>query len=127
MPWPLVKHFHVAFALLTVCSFCLRAYWMLSGSPRLRASWSGWLPHVVDTLLFATGLTMAIGLSISPLTHSWFAAKLLAIVVYVVIGSVALKRGRSRGARAVALVLSLLVLIYIFATALHHDPWAGLG
>ena len=70
---------------------------------------------------------MAIGLSVSPLTHSWFAAKLLAIVVYVVIGSVALKRGRSRGARAVALVLSLLVLIYIFATALHHDPWAGLG
>ena len=85
------------------------------------------MPHVVDTLLFATGLTMAIGLSISPLTHCWFAAKLLAIVVYVVIGSVALKRGRTRGARVVALVLSLLVLIYIFAVALHQDPWAGLA
>jgi uncharacterized membrane protein SirB2 len=122
-----MKQLHVAFALLTMCSFSLRAYWMLAGSPLLRGSWSRWLPHVIDALLFATGLTMAIGLSISPLTHSWLAAKLTAIVVYVVIGSIALKRGRTRGARVVALVLSLLVLIYIFATALHHDPWVGLG
>lgn len=117
----------MALGLLTACSFCLRAYWMLTRSPQLHAPWSRWLPHVVDTLLFATGLSMAIGLSISPLTHSWLAAKLLAIVLYVVIGSVALKRGRTHGVRVLALVLSLLVLGYIFAVAVHHDPWAGLG
>ncbi len=70
---------------------------------------------------------MAIGLSISPLAHPWFAVKLLAIVVYVFIGSVALKRGRTHGERVVALVASLLVLVYIFAVALSRDPWAGLG
>ncbi|NCF82640.1 MAG: regulator SirB, partial [Proteobacteria bacterium] len=69
---------------------------------------------------------MAIGLSISPLTHPWLAVKLLAIVVYIIIGSIALKRGRTRGQRVAALLLSLLVLIVIFAVALHHDPWAGL-
>ena len=127
MPWPLIKQLHVAFAVLTLCSFSLRACWMLSRSPLLHGSWSRWLPHIIDTLLLATGLTMAISLSISPLAHPWLAAKLVAIVVYAVIGSVALKRGRTRGARVAALVLSLLVLIYIFATALHHDPWAGLG
>ena len=126
MPWPLIKQLHVAFALLTVCSFCLRGYWMLSRSPRLHAPWSRWLPHVVDALLFATGLAMAIGLSISPLTHPWLAVKLLAIVVYIIIGSIALKRGRTRGQRVAALLLSLLVLMVIFAVALHHDPWAGL-
>jgi uncharacterized membrane protein SirB2 len=123
VPWPLVKQLHVTFALLTAASFCLRAYWMFTGSAHLHASWSRWLPHVVDALLFATGLAMAIGLSISPLTHPWLAAKLLAIVVYVVTGSIALKRGRTRRARLTALVLSLLVLVYIFAVALHHDPW----
>jgi uncharacterized membrane protein SirB2 len=70
---------------------------------------------------------MAIGLSISPLTHSWFAAKLIAIVAYIVIGSIALKGERTRGARVVAVLSSLLLLGYIFAVALHHDPWAGLG
>lgn len=126
VPWPMLKQLHVAFALLTACSFCLRAVWMLSRSPHRHGSVWRWLPHVVDALLFATGLTMAIGLSISPLSHPWLAVKLLAIVVYIVIGSVALKRGRSHGQRVVALVLSLLVLVYIFAVALHHDPWAGL-
>jgi uncharacterized membrane protein SirB2 len=127
VPWPLLKQLHVTFALLTACSFCLRAVWMLSRSPLLQAPWSRWLPHVVDALLFATGLTMAIGLSISPLAHPWLAAKLVAIVAYVVIGSIALKRGRTYGSRVAALVLSLLLLAYIFAVALHHDAWAGLG
>jgi len=125
--WPLLKQLHVALALLTACSFCLRAYWMLRRTPHLHASWWRWLPHVIDTLLFATGLAMAIGLAISPVAQPWLAVKLLAIVVYIVIGSIALKRGRTRGQRVLALVASLLVLAYIFAVALRHDAWAGLG
>jgi uncharacterized membrane protein SirB2 len=127
MPWPLVKQLHVALALLTACSFCVRGYWMLARSQRLQASWSRWLPHVVDALLFLTGLAMAIGLRISPLAHPWLAAKLLAIVAYVVIGSIALKRGRSYRQRAFALAVSVLVLAYIFGVALHHDAWVGIG
>jgi uncharacterized membrane protein SirB2 len=127
MPWPLLKQLHVTLAVLTACSFCLRGYWMLARSPHLQATWSRWLPHVVDTLLFLTGLTLAIGLSMSPQAHPWLAAKLLAVVAYVVIGSVALKRGRSYRQRALALILSLLVLAYIFGVALHHDALVGLG
>ena len=126
MSWPLLKQLHVALALLTAASFCLRGYWMLVGSPNLTGAWSSRLPHVIDALLFLTGLTMAIGLSLSPHAHPWLAVKLVAVVVYVVIGSVALKRGRSYRQRVLALILSLLVLAYIFAVALHHDPWAGL-
>ena len=84
------------------------------------------MPHAIDTLLLLTGLTMAIGLSISPLAHPWLAVKLLAVLVYIVIGSIALKRGRTYRQRVLALVLSLLVLAYIFAVALHHDAWVGL-
>ena len=127
MPWPLLKQLHVTLALLTALSFCLRAYWMLARSPTLTGSWSRRLPHAVDTLLFLSGLTMAVGLSLSPLSHPWLAVKLVAIVVYVVIGSIALKRGRSYRQRVLALLLSLLVLAYIFAVALHHDPWVGLA
>jgi len=127
MPWALVKQLHVALAVLTAVSFCLRAYWMLARSPHLTASWSRWLPHVIDALLFLTGLSMAIGLSLSPQAHPWLAIKLVAIVVYVVIGSIALKRGRTYRQRVLALLLSLPVLAYIYAVALHHDPWVGLG
>ena len=127
MPWPLVKQLHVALAVLTACSFCLRGYWMLVRSPRLQATWSRRLPHVVDTLLLLTGLTMAIGWSISPIAHPWLGVKLLAVVAYVVIGSIALKRGRTYRQRVLALGVSLLVLTYIFGVALHHDALVGLG
>lgn len=127
MSWPLLKQLHVALALLTAFSFCLRAGWMLAGSAILNSRWSRRLPHVVDSLLLATGVAMALSRSVSPLEHPWLAAKLLAIVVYVALGSIALKRGRSQAVRLAALLLSLLALAYIFAVALHHDPWAGLG
>lgn len=126
MSWVFVKQLHVGFALLTACGFCLRAVWMLRGSPLLRTAWSRRLPHVIDAMLLASGLAMAVGLSISPLEHAWLAAKLAAIVVYVVLGSIALKRGRSRATRLSALAASLLVLAYIFAVALHHDALPAL-
>jgi uncharacterized membrane protein SirB2 len=126
MLWGLVKQLHVALAVLTACSFCVRGYWMLARSPALQTSWSRWLPHVIDALLFLTGVTMAIGLSISPHAHPWLAMKLLAIVVYIVIGSIALKRGRSYRQRVVAFVLSVMVLAFVFAVALRHDPSGGL-
>lgn len=126
MPWPLVKQGHVLLALLSAAGFCLRGYWMLAGSPRLGAPWTRRLPHVVDALLLLTGLTMAFGLGVSPFAASWLGAKLVAIVIYVILGSVALRRGRTREQRVAALVLSLLVLAYVFAVALSHDPWVGL-
>jgi uncharacterized membrane protein SirB2 len=127
MPWALLKQLHVLLAVLTACSFCLRGYWMLRRSPRLEAPWTRRLPHVVDALLFLTGLTMAVGLAISPVAHPWLAVKLVVIVIYVVIGSVALKRGRTYRQRVLALALSVLALIGIFALALSHDPLVGLG
>jgi uncharacterized membrane protein SirB2 len=125
LSWSLVKQLHVALALLTACSFCLRGYWMLARSPLLHSPWSRRLPHVIDALLLITGVGMAVALSISPHAHPWLAVKLLAVVAYVIIGSIALKRGRSYRQRVMALVASLLLLAYIFGVALHHDPWLG--
>jgi len=124
MAWPLIKQLHVTLAVLSACSFCLRGYWMLVRSANLRASRWRWLPHAVDALLLLTGILTAISLSISP-AHPWLAAKLAAIVVYVIVGSIALKRGRTYRQRVVALGLSLMVLAYIFAVALNHSAYAG--
>ena len=127
MLWSVVKQLHVAFASLTAASFAVRGYWMLTRSPRLEARATRWLPHAIDTLLFLTGLVMAVGLSVSPLVHPWFAAKLTAIVAYVLVGHVALKRGRTYRHRAVAFALSLALLAYVLAVALTRDPLAGMA
>lgn len=125
MLWPWLKQLHIALALITACGFVLRGCWMLADSRRLHTRWARVLPHVIDTLLLASGVAMAIGFAISPLAQPWLGVKLLAVVLYVVLGSIALKRGRTRARRMAALILSLAVLGYIFGVALSHDPRLG--
>lgn len=120
--WLLLKQLHVVLAALTAAGFVVRGVWMLGDSPMLRRQWVRIAPHVIDTLLLASGVVMAFGLSISPMAHPWLAAKLAAVVFYIVLGTVALKRGRTRRARAAALVAALVVLAYVAAVAVTRDP-----
>jgi uncharacterized membrane protein SirB2 len=122
MSWALLKQAHVGLAILTALGFVVRGYWMLMESPRLRARWVRIVPHVIDALLLASGITMAVGLAISPMARPWLAAKLVAVVIYIGLGTVALKRGRTYGQRVAALSASLLVLAYIVAVAITRNP-----
>ena len=121
-----IKLAHVCFALLSGAGFALRGLWMMRGSARLQAPWVRVAPHLLDTLLLASGVTLALMLRISPLAHPWLAAKLGLLLLYVGAGTVAIRRGRTRGARTLALGLALAVYALIVATALTHRP-LGLG
>jgi len=80
-------------------------------------------PHVNDTLLLASGFSLAILLGQYPLVNGWLTAKLFALIVYIVLGTVALKRGRTRRTRIAAWVAALVVFGYMVAVAVTHDPF----
>jgi uncharacterized membrane protein SirB2 len=61
-------------------------------------------------------------LDYSPLTHPWLAAKIVALLAYIVIGSIALKRGRTKRIRLVAWLTAQAVFFYIVSVAVTHDP-----
>lgn len=122
----LVKSLHMALAGISISGFVLRGLWMIQGSSLLERSWVRVVPHVVDTLLLLSGLGLAIAWQVSPLTHPWFAAKLVAIVVYIVAGSIALKRGRSRRVRMCALMVALACVGYVVLAAMTKSPLPGL-
>jgi uncharacterized membrane protein SirB2 len=82
---------------------------------------------VIDTLLLAAGATMWALLALNPLRDTWLGAKLLALPVYIVLGSFALKRGRTLGRRAFFYGAALAVFVYIATVAVRHDPSAGLA
>ncbi len=117
-----VKDLHIALATISGTGFLIRGCWMLRGSPRLRARWVRIAPHVVDVLLLGSGVTLAVGLSISPGSAPWLAVKLGALVGYIGLGLIALRLGRTRSERAAAFFLALAVFAYIVAVALRHDP-----
>ena len=122
MSFFLVKHFHMTVAALSFGGFVVRGWWMLRGSPMLQRTWVRITPHIVDTLLLVSGVYMAWVLRASPTEQPWLAAKLIALVAYIVVGSVALKRGRTRTIRAVALAAAVAIFVYIVAVAISHNP-----
>ncbi len=62
-----------------------------------------------------------------PHQHPWLVAKLIALVIYIGLGSVAIKRGRTPLQRASAALLAVLVFVYIVGTAIRHHPLSWLG
>jgi uncharacterized membrane protein SirB2 len=108
---------HIATVLLSLAGFVARGVWMLRGSSLLRARWVRVTPHIVDTLLLASGVGLVFTLHLYPTQQPWLVAKLVALLVYIVLGTIALKRGRTRGVRAGAWVAALAVFFYILAVA----------
>lgn len=117
-----LKLIHVSCAFISVSGFVLRGYWMLTGDARLQRRLTRVLPHVIDTLLLASAVGMLLILQISPLQSGWLSAKLLALLVYIVLGMVALRFGRTTRQRTTAWVLALCVAMYMFSVAYAKNP-----
>ena len=119
----LIKTLHVACAAISVSGFVVRGMWMFSGSGLLRHKLTRVLPHAVDALLLLSALWLLVLSGQHPTGRDWLTAKLVAIVLYIVVGSVALKRGRTALTRALAFVVALGVFAYIVVVALARQPW----
>jgi uncharacterized membrane protein SirB2 len=113
-----IKHLHVTCAALSGSLFLLRGYWMLQRPALLQQRWVRTGPHLIDTLLLASALTMVFLSGQYPFVQPWLTAKVLALIAYIVLGSIALKRGSSREIRAGAFGAALLVFAYIVGVAL---------
>ena len=122
MNYLLLKHLHMSCAALSGALFLLRGLWMLQDSPRLGQRWVRTLPHLIDTVLLASAVTLAVWSAQYPLAQPWLTAKVCALLLYIVLGSVALKRGRSKGIRAAAFLAALATFAYIVAVALSKNP-----
>jgi len=112
-----LKALHVACAAASVGGFVVRYALMLAGSPLLRSRVARVAPHVVDTALLSSAIVLAWMAGAVPLRDAWLTAKVLGLLVYIVLGSIALKRGRTRAQRAIAGVLALLVFAFIVSAA----------
>ena len=122
MSYVALKHLHVTCVVLSGLGFCLRGWWMLKGSPLLGSRAARVVPHLVDTLLLGSALTMAWLSGQYPFAQDWLTAKFFGLLAYIVCGSLALKRGRTPAIRKAFLALALGAYAYIVAVALMRNP-----
>ncbi len=118
----LTRFVHELCALASFSLFALRGVWMLRDSPQLSRRWVKILPHGIDTLLLASAIALTLMLHQYPLTHAWLSAKLAGLLVYIGLGLIALRYGKTRSVRAAAWIGALAVFLYIASVALSHDP-----
>lgn len=116
------KHSHMLFAVISGLFFLVRGCWMMMNSGMLQKKWVKILPHVNDSLL----LICAIGLSVMsqqyPLQQDWLTVKVIALVAYIVLGVVALKRGKTKMIRTIAFAGALLAFVFTMSVARTHNP-----
>lgn len=112
-----IRDLHVACVVASAALFLLRGCWMLRTPAMLERRWVRTLPHVVDTALLASAVTLAGVSGQYPFARDWLGAKVLALLLYIVLGAVALRRGRTRAIRAGAFAVALAVFAYIVAVA----------
>ncbi len=116
-----LKHFHVTCAVLSGSLFLLRGFWMLRDSAALQQRWVRIAPHVIDTLLLTSALVMVFWSGQYPFVQNWLTAKVIALVVYIRLGTIALKRGKTKAVRVKAFIGALLVFAYIVGVALTRQ------
>ncbi|RMC94375.1 invasion protein [Aquitalea palustris] len=117
-PYLIIKHAHMGLAYLTILLFAVRGGLMLAEQQRILALKPlRILPHVIDTLLLALGVTLVVMGGWPVLQSPWLLAKIGGLLLYVLLGTIALKRGRTKQIRSIALLAALLVVGYIVLVA----------
>lgn len=117
-----VKLLHLSTVTFTIGFFLLRFYWVILGSSLARANWARKLSQFNDSLLLAAGITLAILSRQYPFQADWLTAKLEALLLYILFGTLAINRGRNRRMRLVSGVLALACVGYIVSVALTRSP-----
>ena len=116
-----VKTIHIAFVVLSFAGFFIRGIWMLRDSTLLQQRWVKIAPQVVDTVLLVSAVVLAVQLRFSPMEQPWLMAKIIALVIYIAVGLVAMRFGRSKGIRLSAWLLGLFIFMYIVSVAMSKS------
>ena len=122
MDYLTLKTIHVGSVAMSYVLFFVRGVWMMRDSPRLHERWVRIVPHLVDTVLLASAVTMAVMIRQYPFEASWLTAKVIGLVIYIALGMVALRFGKARSTRIMAWIAAQIVFLFIVSVAVTRDP-----
>lgn len=120
--YEIVKHTHLTAIALSVLLFLLRFVLNALQSPMLQKKWLKILPHIVDTLLLVSAVALCIMLQQYPFVDAWVTEKLMALVMYIFMVTLALKLGRNGFMRGIGLVGAISWIAYAGMVAVNKQP-----
>jgi len=122
-----LKIVHTLAAVTSISGFMLRGYWMMTESDRLQTKAARMVPHIVDTVFLLSGVALIWILSMNPFRQGWLLAKFAGLIVYIALGTLAIKRGPTKQVRIIAFAGAISVFAYIVGVALAKSPASWLA
>ena len=113
---------HVAAVVASGSLFLLRGLAVQGGAAWAMARPVRYLSYSIDIVLLTAALMLLTVLPAAVFANGWLWLKLALLVVYVGLGTFALKRGRTRTVRLTCFVSALLVFAGMYVIARTHDP-----
>jgi uncharacterized membrane protein SirB2 len=117
-----IKMVHVSMVLASGALFALRGAGVLAGHRWPRATMVRWTSYTIDTTLLTAALMLLTILPWAMFGNGWLAMKLALLVVYIVLGILALGPGRARGSSAGFYVAALATYAMVYGIARAHHP-----
>lgn len=117
-----IKSVHIAAVVISGGLFVLRGLLVLNGKTWAMSAPLRYLSYSIDTILLTAALMLATMLPGAVFANGWLTVKLTLLLVYVILGSFALKRGRSRRERAVFYIAAVTVYAFMYSVARTHQP-----
>lgn len=125
MTW--LKLIHVSCVIISFAGFVTRSFWILFRPRMLKKKWVKIFPHLIDTILLLSAILLLVQLQLSLLDNHWLLAKIGALLVYIALGLIAFKAGRSARIRwpvfIIAWILAVSVFFYIVSVAVTKSTY----
>ncbi|MGB8518423.1 MAG: SirB2 family protein [Gallionella sp.] len=117
-----LKVLHISCAALSYTMFFMRGFWSWRNPGLLQQLWVKFTPHLIDTLLLGSAVAMAVKLHLSLFGASWLQGKIAALLLYIALGEIAIRYGKTIHIKLLAWLAAQCVFLYIVVTAVNHDP-----
>jgi uncharacterized membrane protein SirB2 len=117
-----LKWLHIGCVAASGSLFCLRGVFMLCGSPYANHAVLARLSYLIDTILLTAAVLLTIAIHQYPFVQAWLTVKVLLLIVYIVLGIFALRRGRTKWARGGYFLAAVLVYGFMISVAATHHP-----
>lgn len=114
----MIKLIHMSAAAITISLFIMRMYWVMTDSGMMKKKWVKILPHVNDTVLLGAAIYLSVTIYQYPFVHHWLTAKVIALFAYIIFGSFALKRAKTKQQKLIFFFLAVLMFAYIIMVAM---------
>lgn len=118
-----IRHVHIAAVTLSGLLFLTR----VTAGNLFNAGWTmaapvRYLSYTIDSVLLTAALMLMTIVHQFPFVNGWLTAKVLLLVAYIVLGSCALKRARTRRTRLLCSAAAVTVFVLILGVARAHNP-----